>query len=88
MSRLYEEIRGECSERGLGSGDPPDDPQCIYARVYACSEAQCPLVAQFCGKRPADMLVERFNLKAQFERDMSQEGVGDLSEYYADSEGM
>jgi hypothetical protein len=84
MTKLYEEIRGECSERGLAVCDP----KCIYARVYACDEAVCPLVAQFCGKRPADMLVDRFNLKAQYERDMAQEGVGDLSDYYADAEGM
>ena len=84
MTKLYEEIKGGCGQRGLRAQG--DDPRCIYARVYACDEAVCPLVAQFCGKRPADMLVDRFNLKAQFERDMEQEGV-ELSDY-ADVEGM
>ena len=88
MSKLYEEIRGECGQRGLGAqedaGEATEACRCIYARVYACTEVLCPLVAQFCGKRPADMLVERFNLKAQYERDMAQEGV-ELSEY---AEGM
>jgi hypothetical protein len=80
MTKLYEEIKGECSERGLAS----DDSRCIYAKVYACEEHTCVQVAAFRGMRPPDMLLERGNLMGQYESDMAQEGV-DLSDY-ADSE--
>jgi hypothetical protein len=90
MTKLYEEIQQECGSRGLRAreedGTSTEACRCIYARVYACEEAVCPLVAQFCGKRPADMLTERYNLNAQYKEDMAQEGV-DLSDY-VDSEGM
>ena len=69
MSSLYEDIKAECEERGLGESEG----RCIYARYYACVEHDCPIAKQFCGKRPADLLVERYNLRAQYERDMRGE---------------
>jgi hypothetical protein len=68
MTKLYEDIKVECGERGLGV---EDRTSCIYAKVYECEEGACPIVASFCGKRPADMLVDRFNLKRQYEEEMA-----------------
>lgn len=82
MSKLYDEIKQDCSKRGLGS----DDSKCIYNRFYACTEAVCPLAAKFRGMRPADMLLERSNLMDQYKQDMAQKEV-DMSDY-ADAEGM
>jgi hypothetical protein len=74
MTKLYEDIRGECCERGLGNenGEGEVRTSCIYAKVYECGEWVCPLVAAHRGKRPADMLVERFNLTAQYEAEMAE----------------
>jgi len=68
MTELYDEIRGECAVRGE---DERDKSKCLYAKVYDCAESTCPIVRQFHGKRPADMLVERYNLKKQFEEEMA-----------------
>jgi hypothetical protein len=90
MTKLYEEIKGECGQRGLRAqgedGTSTEACRCIYARVYACKEHTCVQVAAFRGMRPPDMLLERGNLMGQYEVDMKQEGV-DLSDY-ADVEGM
>ena len=82
MSKLYDEIKQECSERGLDSVEP----KCIYNRFYACSEHTCPQVSAHRGMRPADMLLERSNLMDQYKADMAQEVI-DMSDY-SDWEGM
>lgn len=83
MSKLYDDCKRDCSERGLKS----DGLKCIYNRFHACAEHTCVQVANFRGMRPPDQLLERSNLMEQYKADMAQEVV-DLSEYYGDVEGM
>lgn len=82
MSKLYDDCKAECSERGLKG----DDPRCIYNRFHACMEHTCVQVAAHRGMRPPDMVLERMNLTKQYESDMEQKEV-DLSDY-SDVEGM
>jgi len=65
---LYDEILAECAERG----DPErDKSHCLYARYFECTEESCPILRQFRGKRPKDMVLERTNLRKQYEEEMA-----------------
>jgi hypothetical protein len=66
MTKLYEEIKGECMERGLAS----DGSKCVYNRFHACEEHTCVQTAAFRGMRPPDMLLERGNLMEMYKADM------------------
>ena len=68
MSELYDEILSECDVRGEKDRDKS---RCLYAKVFECSEANCPQALAFHGKRPADMLTERYNLKKQYAEEMA-----------------
>ena len=68
MSELFDEILAECN--GI-NGEERDETKCLWAKFYDCEEANCPIVRQFHGRRPADLLVERFNLKKQYEEEMA-----------------
>ena len=64
---LFDEIHAECEPLG----DPErDKSQCLYAKVFECGSDQCPILRQFRGRRPADMILERTNLRKQYEEEM------------------
>ena len=63
MGELFDEILEEC----IGLSEENDVGKiCLWAKVYECNKYECPMLAQFLGKRPADMLERRHDLLDQY----------------------
>jgi hypothetical protein len=67
MTKLFNDILEECDVRGEVDRDKY---RCLYAKVFECTEESCPILRQFHGKRPKDMVLERTNLRKQYEEEM------------------
>jgi hypothetical protein len=63
MSELYNEMLKECT--GLSEENDVGEI-CLWAKVYKCNKHECPMLRQFVGKRPADMLERRHDLLGRY----------------------
>jgi hypothetical protein len=68
MTKLFNDILEECEVRGEVDRDKS---RCLYAKAFDCTEESCVILRQFRGKRPKDMVLERTNLRKQYEEEMA-----------------
>jgi hypothetical protein len=67
---LFEEIYAMDCEP---FGDPErDKSRCLWAHLQDCNEEYCPILRQFRGKQPKDVILERTNLRKQYQEEMDE----------------